>query len=237
MENLQVIIDKRNPVIAQIEQFRDRHLQFFQWNYSQEEVVQDFTSYTYAVYLDNRVYEPNLKYMREGKHTLEVTAKDAAENVSKAAACFVIDRTAPEILFQNAEEGKTYEKEVEVSVQLENEEDLFETIIIDGERQKTDGKEPVFRYLFQDAGVHEIQVSAADLAGNRSDRKIRFEVKEKKAFLQKLMDSGITERKAESEGGRERRGQSGFWGIGIVFVFVGAGIWIIIRRRKRTAKK
>lgn len=184
-KKLQIIVDKANPVISRVEELQGRYLQFFEWNYEQEEVIQDFTTYTYAINLDNHMCEPNFRYMQEGKHILEVTAKDAAENMSTANAEFIIDHTAPKIIFKNIEEGKIYENEVEALISLENENDIIETIYVDGIMQKLDSASKEFQYLFQKPGDHSMKVTANDLAGNKKEEIIKFTLEEKNHFLER----------------------------------------------------
>lgn len=237
---LQVIIDKENPVISKVEQFQGKQIPFFEWNFMQEEIVQDFTSYTYAVKLDHQLCEPNIKYMEEGKHILEVTAKDAAGNISNANAEFTIDHTVPEIIFRDVEEGETYENEVEVSVLTKSEDDVIENIYVDGIRQEVDQTSRVFRYLFQDPGGHHINVTAKDLAGNKAEKEIQFEVVEKKNILQKIMNrSGKKREDIENinentgEKADEKKGVFHPIIVGILFLAVIVGIILFIGLKRK----
>lgn len=218
----QVIIDKGNPVISQIKQFHGKYLQVFQWNYQPEEIVQDFTSYTYAVYLDKRICEPGVLCVKEGQHILEVTAKDAAGNQSKAKAIFIIDRTVPQILLKNIKEGMVYEKGVEASVTVENEADMIEYIYIDGVQQEYNQKEGVFCYLFQDPGRHTIRVSAKDLAGNRSEKEVVFTVKEKSLLTGNIIPRySSREKKMQNDDSSSESRISILGVIGIIVIVLG----------------
>lgn len=86
----QVIIDKTNPVIKKIQELDGEELESFQWNYDVNEIVSDFTTYTYEVRLDGVLCNEKKKYSKAGKHILEVMVTDAAGNQGKAVATFRI---------------------------------------------------------------------------------------------------------------------------------------------------
>ena len=57
----QVIIDKDNPVIMHVEELDGKYMKEFQWQYESGEWIQDFTSYTYLMQLDDELYKPGEK--------------------------------------------------------------------------------------------------------------------------------------------------------------------------------
>lgn len=235
-EQWQIIIDKGNPVISKIEQFQGKYVPFFEWNYEPEEIIQDFTTYIYEVNLDNRICVPNLRYQKEGKHILEVTAKDAAGNRSEAKAEFVIDHTAPEIIIQNVEQGKIYQTEVEASIMTKNKEDKMKNIYVDEIQQSWNQGNGVFQYLFREPGKHRIKVEASDWAGNRAEKEIQFTIEEKRTLFEKIIHGNrIREIKKEGENvKREKKSLEKWYIIGGICLVGSIGI---VRNRKRRRKK
>lgn len=235
-KQMQVIIDRENPVIHGLEELNGKYMRFFEWTQEISAVVEDFTTYTYQIQLDGRGCEANRRYTKEGGHTLEVFVKDAAGNEAKAKAEFVIDHTPPEIRVNGADGKGEYERGMKLEISTEDESDYLEDIWIDGVRQRQDGKKKMFSYLLEKAGVYHVMVRAKDLAGNQSEKELRFEVLERKSFLDKIIgrDAGTGRKqdnreKADVSG--ENQEENGFWiwivltGIVLAAGSLGVGVW------------
>ena len=241
-EERQVIIDKENPVIAHVEELEGKYLKSFQWDYSIEESIKDFTSYTYTMKLDDTVYRPGEKVEKEGIHTLAVEVTDSAGNKSAARARFTIDRTPPVIRFENIKEGESYEKERKFYVRTENPEDQIEYIKINGKKQKNKKQKAVHEYKVEEAKAYEIEVKAEDLAGNEQISRIGFQVEKEKTLLQKITapvrkyifygDEKVMDDKSPKrmEGATKEENQKVLWeGLALVAVLTGIGF----RKRER----
>ena len=87
---MQVIVDQDVPVINGLEQWEGKEIREFQWNHREEEIIDDFTSTTYAVYLDDVVYTTNTVILTPGTHELIVRAKDIAGNITENGVMFTI---------------------------------------------------------------------------------------------------------------------------------------------------
>ena len=82
-----------------------------------EELIQDFTDYTYHIYMDGMPYLAGEGNRGRGAKILQVTAEeDKAGNVSNAYAVFIIDHTAPNIRWKGVENGKIYKEKAVLSV-------------------------------------------------------------------------------------------------------------------------
>lgn len=243
-ERLQIIIDKTNPVIRKVDTLRGAQLREFCWEEPIEELIQDFTSVTYTVCLDGLPYLPGQVIREEERHRLTVRAEDAAGNQSAAEAEFVIDRTRPEILFTDAEDGRAYEEKEFCTVKLADAQDWFETIEINGRQEKLTGKQSMFVCKVQEYGMYQIEAAARDAAGNRSRRKILIEVVPKESMLEEALvpvkrKLGIetrtfekTEEKAGREETRSRSEAAAVCGVGICLAAVLAAGRIHNRKRK-----
>ena len=87
---MQVIVDQDVPVIKGLEQWEGKEIKEFQWNHREEEIIDDFTSTTYAVYLDDEVYTTNTVILTPGTHELIVRARDIAGNITENSVMFTI---------------------------------------------------------------------------------------------------------------------------------------------------
>lgn len=185
----QVIIDKDNPVIMHVEDLDGKYMKAFQWEYETKDWIQDFTSYTYLMQLDDEVYKPGEKVEKEGTHTLRVSAEDAAGNTGEAKAKFVIDHTPPVIHFQNVSEGEIYEKERTIKIQTGKKEDFIEKVKINGKEQKLKKKNSdSYECKVDEEKEYEIEVMAKDLAQNETVSRVSFQIGAEKTMLQKIID-------------------------------------------------
>ena len=89
-EKRHVIVDKTNPVIQTLEELNGARLTSFQWKYSLDEVVDEFTTYDYEIRLDGVLCDIDKVYTGQGKHILELLVVDGAGNESRATATFYI---------------------------------------------------------------------------------------------------------------------------------------------------
>lgn len=182
----QVIIDSEDPVIRHVDELDGQYMKSFCWEYPAEETVEDFTSYTYSVYLDGRPYHIGENVLREGRHVLEVQAEDAAGNKGRAEAGFAIDRTAPRIIFGNARDGQVYEEAMNFEVSLEDQEDYIEEIRINGALQEISAKKKTYSYTVKECRDYEVLVKAYDRAGNYAVSRMDFTVAHKQGLLNKF---------------------------------------------------
>lgn len=187
-QNMQVIIDKENPVIQYVDRLDGKYMKSFCWDYPEREMVLDFTTFTSEVRLDGMLYPLGKRVREEGNHVLEVNAKDAAGNQALARAEFVIDHTPPEIIFKHVEEGKEYEEKQTFKVELGDPKDTIEGVQINGEKQKIHAGSKAFQSTVQEYQDYEIKVNAVDKAGNKSEKSLMFTVVPEKTFFQKIAD-------------------------------------------------
>ena len=183
----QIIIDMHNPVILKLEEIDGTYLQEFAFSYTAEECIRDYTSYTYEMRLDDNLYSSGSRVTREGYHQLQISAVDAAGNQSVAKAGFVIDRTEPVIQILGVEDGTAYEEKAEISVRAEDSQDKIESIVINGTSLGIKGGKRSYTYEFTEYGTYEIIVNAIDLAGNRAEKRVMFEVRAKETAVERIL--------------------------------------------------
>ena len=237
----QIIIDQKNPQIKFIDEQDQQYLKYFQWNYEKEEIVEDFTTYTYEILLDGRIYPLGEKIKKEGKHLLEIKAKDAAGNQATASARFWIDHTEPEITFLDIEDGETYEKEKTFKVALIDQDDKIEQIELNGEKQELVSGSKAYQYTVNEAQDYTVSVRASDKAGNVAEESLFFTVEAEKTMVQKIVEpikkkliSGEKKESSEekdSEKVSEKAG--GMWLLlGIIPTAAVFAIWIWQKKKK-----
>ena len=91
----------------------------------------------------------------EGLHILELKAVDSAGNVGTAKAEFVIDHTAPEIVFKDLKEGEAYEETHTFQVTVSDQNDTIQEIRINGIRQATSGHSKIYQYTAEEEKSYE----------------------------------------------------------------------------------
>jgi hypothetical protein len=102
----------------------------------------------------------------QGSHLLEVTAEDLAGNRSTAAVAFTIDTQAPRVTISGVADGDCSPEPVVADIAVEDADLAAVSALLDG--QAYTAGQPI------GAGEHLLQVSAADRAGNVTERSIGF---------------------------------------------------------------
>lgn len=223
-KEMQIIMDKENPLIHKIEELEGKYVPFFEWKYDISEIVEDFTTYTYRINMDGRICEQNKKYTQEGKHSLELIAEDLAGNTSSMEVGFFIDHTPPEIQIDCSKEEK------KLDIVLGEEHDFLDAVFINEKKQQIGENERKFSHIFEKSGSYEVLVFARDLAGNQSEKKVAFEIEGEKSFFQNLIQPKkeiLKERKTEK---RQNSYEALMW------ILVITGIAVIGIRYKKTSQ-
>lgn len=239
-----VLIDTKSPQIRYVEELQGKYLSHFYWNFRTEELIWDYTSVAYMIHLDGELYSMGTMEEREGQHVLEICAVDAAGNISSARAEFVIDHTAPQIQFENLEEGGEYREMHTFRVRLANPADQICKITINGLKQRLSSEEGVYSFTVEEEQNYEVAVLAEDLAGNQAEEKIRFRVLPRETLVEKIirpvaraiglgrdMDDGSVPEKVNLEK-KEKETAGTFSGIIILFGMAAAGIVCICVKKK-----
>lgn len=230
------IIDRENPIIRYVNELQGTFLQYFQWNYEMDHVIQDFTSYTYIMELDGKLYPAGEKIEREGIHYLTVQATDAAGNESKVKAEFVIDHTRPQMMFQNITQGGIYEGGIQAIIELEDESDIIDQIIINGKKETLNKKNRWVKRL-EEPKKYVMEIIAKDQANNKSKANITFEIIEPESKVDKFIKPFINIVKNKSHPIKIHKKKYHYSRF-IIMVFIGTsvGIICIIKAYKKRKK-
>lgn len=152
------VIDKTNPVItiAGVENGK-----YYNTNITPKVAANEGTL---TMTLNDKPYNGE-EIKDEGKYELRATAVDAAGNTSEMTVSFTIDKTNPEITVTGVEDGKTYTSAVEPIIKC-SEGTL--TMTLDSKEYKGEN--------ITKAGDHELIITAVDLAGNTTNKVIKFNI-------------------------------------------------------------
>lgn len=106
--------------------------------------------------------------LQDGYHKIVITVTDEVGHITVKEFEFTYDGTAPRILITGIDDGETVNEAFTLGISLENNEDTITSIIINGEAIDPALFEETNSYEMQvtEYDDYEIQVEAADLAGN-----------------------------------------------------------------------
>ena len=243
----QITVDKTNPVIRYMDLFQGKWMREFCWNYNILELVDDFTTYTYQVEMDGRLYSPGERILREGKHILKLVACDAAGNKSYNNVVFTIDRTAPILHYEKQEkkeniaDGAVFEKQIDMQIYTEHKNDTITAVKINGEKQNIPSRGNVFRCSLKEPKPYEIIAEAVDKAGNTTKTEIGIHLNAEKTFIEKAVEpvkKVFLKQENKKHKGVERDNEEKVGSVlvivGVVAILsgIGIGLWRIMQHKK-----
>jgi large repetitive protein len=178
-------IDKTSPVITFKEPISNL---YFNEDLIPELLIEDLNAYDIiAMLLNGEPYEMGDPITEEGKHVLFFEVKDKAGNIQQLSVEFILDKTAPKVIFDGVQENKQYRDPVSLAIYLDNPEDKIKNVMINGEMfdgnvVEEDGR-VVIKTTLTDVKKYEVAVTAYDEAGNETVSSIPFEIIEKGALV------------------------------------------------------
>lgn len=190
-KNIGFVIDSASPVIHYVDQMEGLTIPYFQWNYRSEDMIRDYSEYSYQISLNGKPYLPGSRITDEGVSLLVVRAVDAAGNQSLAEAVFEIDHTPPAIIWGDEMNEKIYRDCVTMSVWVDGAGERLRKAMVNGKSCRLSADSRIFQYDIEEPGIYHVQISAEDLAGNRSREEVIFTVKRRQSFVQNLVNPVI----------------------------------------------
>ena len=184
-------IDTEKPVIADLSKYNG-YFTSFKIEEKLEDLIVELTAPTIVMTLNGEAYDGS-EVKEEGKYTFNLEVTDEVGLSNSASAEFIIDNTAPKVIFAGVENGKTYTEPVKVNVSLENTSDTIEQILINDKSQSVSAGTSSYDYDISDFGKYEIKVKTSDAAGNTNDQSISFTYAEHKntGFLWIIIVTGV----------------------------------------------
>ncbi|MCM3123809.1 MULTISPECIES: Ig-like domain-containing protein [unclassified Mesobacillus] len=178
-------IDKTKPVIKFKEPISNK---YFNTDLLPQLLIDDMSSYDIiAMMLDGKPYEKGDPIKEEGKHVMFFEVKDKAGNIQQLSVEFIIDKTAPKVMYEGVKNKGKYYDPVDVAIRLDNPNDKIKSVMINGEMFDGDVIEEngfkVIKTKLAEIKSYEIKVTASDEAGNEKTTVISFEIVEKGALV------------------------------------------------------
>ena len=214
-------IDKTSPVIKFKEPISNK---FFKTDIIPELLIEDFSEYDIiALTLDGKEYNLGDPITSEGKHVLFFEVKDKAGNIQQLSVEFMIDKTAPKVIYDGFKQNEIYYEAVKAAIRLDNPSDTIKSIMVNGklhtfEESVDKNGAAVFTSTFSEINSYKVEVTAFDEAGNEMTTVIPFEIAEKTALVK------FYENKPLFAGSL----------IGL-FGITGIGMTVLVRRKKTAA--
>ena len=211
-------IDKTSPVIKFKEPFSNK---YFNKDLIPELLIEDFSEYDIiALTLNGKEYNLGDPITSEGKHVLFFEVKDKAGNIQQLSVEFMIDKTAPKVIYDGIKRNEIYYDSVKAAITLDNPSDTIKSIMVNGKLYNFDETADengvsVFTSTFSEINSYKVEVTAVDEAGNEMTTVIPFEIVEKTALVK------FYENKPLFAGSL----------IGL-FGIMGIGITVLVRRKK-----
>ncbi|GHH98734.1 Ig-like domain-containing protein [Neobacillus kokaensis] len=212
-------IDKTAPVIKFKEAISSK---YFKEDLIPELLIKDLNAYDIiSQTLDGEEYRLGDPITSEGKHVLFFEVKDKAGNIKKLSVEFILDKSAPKVVYEGVKSNETYYDPVSVSIRLDNPQDKIKSILVNGQlvnfvTTKDENGYAVLSTRLTEIQPYRIQVLAVDEAGNESNTEIPFEIAEKSALVK------FSENKPLVAGS--------IFGL---FALAGAGALAVVRRKKK----
>lgn len=172
-QTIHFTIDTEPPVIGDLSQYDGKYLSEFQLRESLEDLISELTVPTVRMTLNGEAYDGS-EIIQDGKYTLVIEVADEVGLSATKSIEFVIDRTAPKIIFAGAENKKTYTETVNLNLSLENENDTIVAILINGVPYELKAGAVSYDLTFDTFGEYEVVVNTIDAAGNENSQTIVF---------------------------------------------------------------
>lgn len=165
------LIDTHAPEISGLENIDGQYLRELKLDENKEEMFKDLTLKSCGLSINGMEYGGEINLTQEGRYELLAYAEDELGHRSEESAEFVIDNSAPEILFTGIRDGDVVYEPGEISWRTYDTEDRITGIVINDEECDVNLRE--LRY--NTFGAYKVQIKGIDKAGNEGVSTIAFE--------------------------------------------------------------
>ena len=125
---------------------------------------------SYRILLNGVEYDGTTPVTEEGKYNLSVEVEDELGHKSTESAEFIIDHTAPKVIFTGVKDGESVTESGAVTLSLTNPEDEITSVSMNGITYDADTRQ----LEYTEYGNYRIDVDCVDKAGNQVVRSIHF---------------------------------------------------------------
>lgn len=163
-------IDRSNPEIYGVKDVNGGYYQSFRLGDSVEEIFRDLTVVSYKMLLNGIEYNGTDLVEEEGKYALTIEAIDELKHKSTQNVEFMIDHTAPKVIFNGITDGAIVKEAGSFSLALLDEEDEILAIRVNGKACDVDMR----TISYEEYGNYQVEVDCIDQAGNAVTRTLNF---------------------------------------------------------------
>ncbi len=178
-QTIHFTIDTEAPVIGDLSAYDGKYLSSFQLKESLEELISELSVPSVKMTLNGEPYNGK-EITEDGKYTLVIEVVDEVGLTATKTVEFVIDKTAPKVIFAGADNLGIYTTEVKLNIALENESDTITEILVNGVPYDLVEGQSMYDLNFSEYGIHEVVVNTIDAAGNENSQSIQFTYTEEK---------------------------------------------------------
>ncbi len=164
-------IDTTDPEIGDLSKYDGVKTNKFEWDVNLDELVRDLTVCEISLYLDGALYDGTSE-IADGSHVLRVEAVDELGHKSSKEVTFVLDSKGPNIIVSNVEEGDRLLEATEISVTVELDEDVLDTVQLNGKTIEVNDNKATL--TVDQKGTYKIAAAAHDEAGNNTTAEVNF---------------------------------------------------------------
>ncbi len=169
-KEIHFVLDQADPEIHKVAEYGGGYFQEFKIADTLEEVFKDLTVVSYRILLNGVEYDGTTPITDEGKYNLSVEVQDELGHKSMETAEFIIDHTAPKVIFTGVKDGQAVSERGTVTLSLTNPEDEITKITMNDREY-----DPGTRQLeYSEYGTYRIKVDCVDKAGNKVTRTVQF---------------------------------------------------------------
>ncbi|MCI5804920.1 MAG: Ig-like domain-containing protein [Clostridium sp.] len=169
-KEIHFVLDQTSPEIHKVAEYSGGYFQEFQIADTLEEVFRDLTVVSYRILLNGVEYDGTTPVTDEGKYNLSVEVQDELGHKSTKTAEFIIDHTAPKVIFTGVKDGQAVSERGTVTLSLTNPEDEITKITMNDQEYDPDTRQ----LEYSEYGTYRINVDCVDKAGNKVTRTLQF---------------------------------------------------------------
>lgn len=169
-KEIHFVLDQTKPEVHKVGNYNGGYYQEFRIADTLADVFKDLTVVSYRILLNGVEYDGTTPVTDEGKYNLSVEVEDELGHKNRETAEFIIDHTAPKVIFTGVKDGQAVTERGKVILSLTNPEDEITGVSMNGTEYDADTRE----LEYSEYGFYKINVDCVDKAGNKVTRMLRF---------------------------------------------------------------
>ncbi|MCM1498615.1 MAG: Ig-like domain repeat protein [Clostridium sp.] len=169
-KEIHFVIDCTAPQIDGPEAYQGKYCREFRLADGPDEIFKDLTVVSYCMLLNGEEYNGTETITCEGKYNLYIEAEDELGHSSSKSVEFIVDHTAPKVIFTSVENGQKVYEGGSVTWALADSGDEITGVRVNGKEYNSGTK----RLDYSQYGIYRIEIDCVDKAGNTATRTLDF---------------------------------------------------------------